>query len=151
MEMDWSIPPRYEFRSKPEQNFDPAWVNYFDMLQHLNKDRVQTLEIAKNPAYYEKNKVLGEDPSREKINTYLAIQALMTNPASLSMAEIPDWAKSSILDSIGMMEKMVTGNNDKLFKTGQSQGSLPRAIKFTYHGDWDQHLARWANWLMGDK
>lgn len=140
--MDWSIPPQYEFRSEPEQNFDPAWADYFDMLQHLNKDRAQTLEIVKNPSYYEKNKVLGERPSSRKVNTYFALQALA--PAYLSTAEIPDWIKSSISDSIGMMEKMVTENNDRLFKNGEN-ASLPLAIKFTVHGDWDRALEYMLN------
>ena len=48
---------------------DKANIVLFNVLQGI--DMLQTLEIANNDAYYEKNQILGKHPSEAQVVTYL--------------------------------------------------------------------------------
>ena len=47
---------------------DKANIVLFNVIQGI--DMLQTLEIANNDAYYEKNKILGKHPSEAQVVTY---------------------------------------------------------------------------------
>jgi len=47
---------------------DKANIVLFNVMQGI--DMLQTLEIANNDAYYEKNKILGKHPSEAEVVTY---------------------------------------------------------------------------------
>ena len=57
---------------------DKANIVLFNVLQTI--DMLQTLEIANNDDYYEKNKILGNHPSEAQVVTYF-ICLLYTSPS----------------------------------------------------------------------
>ena len=54
---------------------DKANIVLFNILQGI--DMLQTLEIANNDAYYEKNKILGKHPSEAEVVTYFIARGLV--------------------------------------------------------------------------
>ena len=53
---------------------DKANIVLFNVLQTI--DMLQTLEIANNDDYYEKNKILGKHPSEAQVVTYFIVRGL---------------------------------------------------------------------------
>ena len=53
---------------------DKANIVVFNVLQGI--DMLQTLEIANNDNYYEKNKILGKHPSESQVITYFIARGL---------------------------------------------------------------------------
>lgn len=151
--MDLGAPnftPQIEFRTQPEQQLSPYLADYFKAADLLNKDRIQTRQLD-DRGFFEQNPLLGKHPSRSLIDAYFG--AYLAAPLIMNKLGLPDWAKSSLADSMSMAEQMVTDQNKRLFDTGKNQGGLPIAAKFTYHGDWDKplekHLGLLTSWLNG--
>ena len=57
-----------KYYKEPLTDVDKANIVVFNVLQGI--DMLQTLEIANNDAYYEKNKILGKHPSETQVVTY---------------------------------------------------------------------------------
>ena len=57
-----------KYYKEPLTEVDKANVVLFNVLQGI--DMLQTLEIANNDNYYEKNKILGKHPSETRVVTY---------------------------------------------------------------------------------
>ena len=57
-----------QFYKEPLTETDKAGIIAFNILQTI--DMLQTLEIANNDNYYEKNKILGKHPSESQVITY---------------------------------------------------------------------------------
>ena len=57
-----------QFYKEPLTETDKAGIIAFNILQTI--DMLQTLEIANNDNYYEKNKILGKHPNEFQVITY---------------------------------------------------------------------------------
>ena len=57
-----------KYYQEPLTEADKKGIIAFNVLQGI--DMLQTLEIANNDNYYEKNKILGEHPSETQVVTY---------------------------------------------------------------------------------
>ena len=57
-----------KYYKEPLTDVDKANIVVFNVLQGI--DMLQTLEIANNDTYYEKNKILGKHPSETQVVTY---------------------------------------------------------------------------------
>jgi hypothetical protein len=72
-------------------------------------DWMQTRKIAKNPdKYYEKNPLLGEHPSTEKVDVYFA--ASIAANTAIAMALPPEYRKWFQYVSIGVEAGVVANN-----------------------------------------
>lgn len=121
------------------------WANYGGMFDILNKDRQQTLQAQSTPGFSEMNPVLGTHPDRDKINAFFAADMAIPYLAK----SLPDWAKSSLADTIAFNEQMLTDQNARKQRGENLPNSFPIGAKFTYNGDWDQALSKWAERLRG--
>ena len=122
-------------------------VSYFKMFDALNKDRQSTLDILSQAprddkkskvttTFEEMNPLLGKHPSKNKVNAFFAADLAFP----YIMKSLPDWAKSSLADTIAFNETMLADQNNRAIKTGNSPNNFPVGAKFTYHGDWDSAL-----------
>ena len=71
-------------------------------------DWMQTRQIAKDPAYYEYNPILGNHPSMGKVNRYFA--AIEAGTVALNLTLPKEYAHGLNLASIGF-ETAVVGHN----------------------------------------
>ena len=141
--------PQIEF-SHTEENRLPSYLaSYLKAAEVINLDRQQTLDFL-GQGKRETNPILGATPPRNKVNATVGLLSLLP----LLMKPLPDWAKSSIAESIAMTEEMVTDRNARLDRGEKVPPSVwPHglAAKFTYHGDWDRpiekHIGLLSSWL----
>ena len=61
-----------KYYKEPLTKTDKAGIIAFNVLQTI--DMLQTLEIANNDNYYEKNKILGKHPSEAQVITYFIVR-----------------------------------------------------------------------------
>ena len=63
-----------QYYKEPLTEVDKANIVVFNVLQGI--DMLQTLEIANNDNYYEKNKIMGKHPSEAQVITYFIARGL---------------------------------------------------------------------------
>ena len=72
-----------KYYQEPLTETDKKAIVAFNILQGI--DMLQTLEIANNDAYYEKNKIMGKHPSEAQVVTYFIARGfaclLYTSPS----------------------------------------------------------------------
>lgn len=111
-----------ELKSSLEKKF-----KILNVYRLLIKDWQQTLKIAGDPNFYEKNKILGEKPSNFKIHMYFATNSLLFSWLALSL---PEPHSVNLIESMAQTEEINVKNTEDLFNGEEKNGKLVSFVLF---------------------
>ncbi len=104
------------------------WTSYIKMWTIINEDRIQTLSF-QDRGIIEQNPLLGQNPSKIKINTLIATTLLVP----FILKDLPPFWQQTIAESIAFTEETIVNENNMLFNNDPSwKPQFPIAIRMIW-------------------